>query len=198
MIEPGKHLRLQHPPNGGHVRIHRPVGEGDNLCGLAGLKKHTIGQSRPHRCRRETCELRTRAEHQLAVVEFKGKRASGFGPPTVKTMAFSRDRRKGRMHGIAGRGKAIDPHSQAGETVGDIHRAAAGMHVVDHYLAQAAVPGGRGEQRSKRRDVGHRAEIIERPPFADQGDHFIDESIETGHDPALTQVVARDSLRQFR
>jgi hypothetical protein len=82
------------------------------------------------------------------------------------------------MRGLAQRGKAVHRHAQGGETVAQIDRAAAGMHVRDNDFAQAAVAGGGGHKGAILGDVGHGHKLVERSSLGDEGNHFIDEAVE--------------------
>jgi hypothetical protein len=57
--------------------------------------------------------------------------------------------------------------------------------------------GCRRNQPAESRNVRHRGEVIQRPALADQGNHFIDETVKAGDDPAFRDRRLFYATRKF-
>ena len=169
-------------PDGGHVRVERPVGDGDEGGGAAGGGVGAVGEELIDAGGGEFGKLGDGAEHQFTVCKFVGEGASGLAAPGVDGAEAGGGFAEGGMYGLAEGGKAIHGDAECGESVAHIDGAAAGVNGGDDDFAEAAATGGAGYEFAEGGYRGHGGVGVEVVAPADEADHFVDESVKADGD----------------
>ena len=164
------------------MRIQAPVRHGQETGLFTALLIEAVRQHGIQIFGSEIGQLRDRAEHIFAIGELKGQGPSRSSAPGTAAGALLDQPGERGVDWLAQCGERVQRDPQRGDTVTEVDRAAAGIHAVDNDLAQTAFTGSGGDQLTETGDSPHGSPFFQAGAFFHNGNDFIHETVESGHD----------------